>query len=240
VTDETTRLIPPTAWGLLLFLFGGAAFAKVNDDPAFTAATHHHPALAVCLYALAVSAVTAAAVMGLATVPSLVLLLRQGKAQARRDAAPLLVVLLGLGCLSGAVVVARSFAGRSGPHAASNTALFIGLCVVSLGVGVGLTIALIRVAVRVPEKPVVVASRRAAMIALAVCTTVAAAAVAGWVVTLAATERHLLTSNDGLLASPVTPTLAVILAVLTVAATLCVRSGWAALSSPGGAPRSSH
>jgi len=165
VTDETTRLIPPTAWGLLLFLFGGAAFAKVNDDPAFTAATHHHPALAACFYALAISAFAAAGVMGLATLPSLVLLLRQG--QARHDAAPLIAVPLALAWFAGAILVARSLGGQWGPHAAVNVALFIGLCCVSVGVGVVVTIALIRVAVRVPEKPVVVATRRVAMIALA-------------------------------------------------------------------------
>ena len=47
--DPTRRLIPHTAWGLLLFVLAGAGFAKGIDDPMYTQAASAHEAIGWCV-----------------------------------------------------------------------------------------------------------------------------------------------------------------------------------------------
>ncbi len=238
--DPTTRLVRPAAWSLLLFVFAGSAFAKLNEDPAFSAAARSHPVLGWCVDALMVAAIGAAAVMLLAVVPALLAVLREDPARRRRDLATLLVVPLCLLVVLGTIVLVKAFSGPDGPHSAPNVAAFLLLVAVTLAAGGCATIALIRVATRLPEQSDIVLTRRLAILAVGSCVAVAALAVTGWAVGVAVSEPSLLHTDNGLLASPTFVTLAAALVGLLVSAAGFVRSGFAVASSRADAPRRSH
>lgn len=243
MTDRTTSLVPSAGWGLLLFVVAGSGFAKVVEDPPFAAAARQHPLLGWWVDGLVVAAVATALVMAAATVPSVVVLLRQNPARRRRDLAPLAVVPVSAACLLTTLVVTRDVADGTAVHAPSHVAAFVALALVAVLSGAASTLALVRVAIRVPDTPTVDRSRSAAMVATGVLITAGALGVAGWTVTAAVETPNLLRSRGGLLATSTTLTLQVVLAGLVAAAALCGRSAIGAgrtLSSRGAAPRSSR
>lgn len=238
--DPTARLMRPAAWSLLLFVFAGSAFAKLNEDPAFTAAARSHPVLSWCVTALMVAAIGAAVVMLLATVPALLAVLREDPARRRRDVATLLVVPLCVLVVLGTLAAAKAVSGPDGPHSATNVVAFLVLMVVTLAAGGCATIALLRVAAGLPERPEILLTRRVAILAVAGCVAVAALAVTGWAVGVAVAEPSLLHTDNGVLASPTFITLAAALVGLLLSAAVFVRSGFAVVSSRGAAPQRNH
>jgi hypothetical protein len=234
--DATNRFIATTGWGLLLFVFAGAGFAKMTEYPEFVAAAHRHVVVGLCFDVLLASAVAAGAVMALATLPAVVALLRWDRGRSRTTLLCLGVAPLSVGAVVAAALVARSVAVSNHPHSATNVAAFLGLAGITVLAGVCTTVALTWVATRIPETRSVVVTRRIAMGGLAFCTAAATLAVTGWAVGLAFTDPSLLQEDNGLLSSPAIPTVASIVAQLALAAVLCARSGWNAIRSPLAAP----
>lgn len=232
VRDATNRFIATTGWGLLLFLFAGAGFAKMTEYPEFVDAAHQHLVVGLCFDVLLASAVAAGVVMALAALPALVALLRWDRGRSRRTLLCLAVAPLSVGAVVAAALVARSVAVSNHVHSATNVGAFLGLAVVTVLAGVCTTAALTWVATRIPETRGVLVTRRIAMGGLAGCTAIATLAVTGWAVGLAFTDPSLLQENNGLLSSPAMPTIASIVALLGLAAVLCARSGWTAIRSP--------
>lgn len=240
MTDPSRRSIPRTAWGLLLFVLAGSGFAKVIEDPPFSAAAQQHTLLGWCVDALTVAAGGTAVVMTAATLPSVVTILRQPSGRGWHQLAALLVAPASGAAFIVALVVARGIADSAPGHRTSQVVAFLLLLAVTVLGGICTTVALVRVATRVPDSPRVEVVRRVATVSVAVCTAVAALAVLGWTLALAVETPHLLHTRDGLLSTPTLPTLATVLAGLVAAAVLCGRSGVGVLFSREAAPRSSR
>jgi hypothetical protein len=227
------RLVPFAAWGLLLFGVGGAAFAKMLEDPPFTVAASQHPAFSWCLVALTISAFGTAAVMGAATVVALVALLRT-RPRPWADAKPLLAVPASAAAVALALVLARRLADGPDLTPARQTFAFVGLAAVVGICGVVSTVALMRTAFRVPESRVVSLSRTVALFSVGVLTTAAALSVAAWALVATTQTPSLLQTHQGVLSTPTLLTLCLCLAALVSGAGLCLRATLATLrvSSP--------
>lgn len=240
MSDRTTRLVPRAAWGLLLFVVAGSSFAKVIEDPPFPAAARQHPALTWWVDALVFCAVATALVMTVAALPSLVALARSSSVSRMRLFATLTVIPVSALAAGGTLDVARQVADGTSVHRPSHVAAFLALTTVILLAAIGSTLALVRVATRVPEDPSIDRSRSAAMVAIGVLTGLGALAVLGWTLTAAEATPYLLHTQSGVLATPTLLTLLPALAGLVGAAVLCGSSGVGALSSRGAAPRSNR
>lgn len=235
--DHQRQLIPFTAWGLLIFVFAGSAFAKVVEDPAFAAAGRQHAALSWCVTTLTVAAIAIAVAMAIAATFSLVVVLRSGASTRWRTLKPLVVAPTSLAAFAITVAVTRSVTDASAGHVDGQIAAFSALVLVVLVGGVATTIAVMRVAVRVPDAPGVAVNEQIATVVVAVLTTLSAVTTLIWTLVAAAESPYLLHSHDGLLGTPTAASLAVVLIGLAASAVLCDRSALA-LSSRGDAPRS--
>lgn len=240
MTDRTTRFVPRAAWGLLLFVLAGSAFAKLVEDPPFTAAARQHQALSWWGDALVVCAVATALVMTVATLPSFAALARSRSGCRVRLPAPLVVVPVSALAVSATLLLARQVADGTSVHRPSHVGAFLALALVTALGGIASTLALVRVATQVPEEPSIARSRTAAMVATGVLTGLGAVAVLGWTLTAEAETPHLLHTQNGLLATPTLLTVLIALAGLGGAAVLCGSSAVGALSSRGAAQRSSR
>jgi hypothetical protein len=238
--NDTRQLIPRTAWGLLAFVLAGGGFAKVIDDPAVTQATRAHAAIQWSLYAVMLAAGATALVMGAATIPYLVAILRQGGTAARRALAPLVVVPVCAAIYAATLAVTLWVSDGTPLHRPSHVLAFAALGGMTLLCGVCCTVAVLRVATRAPETRGVCLGRRISMAAVGAFTTLGVLAVVSWVVAVAVESPSLLHDDDGVLSTPTLPSLTLALLGLGVAAVLCGRSGLVALSSREDAPRSSR
>jgi hypothetical protein len=237
--DPTRRLIPRTAWGLLLFVLAGGGFAKLIDDPAVTSATHHHPAIQWSLWGLMAAAGATTVLMAACTIPYLRAILSQGRRDALRTLAPLLVVPVCAVAFGVTLVGSWALADSTPLHSVRHVLAFLALVAVTLVAGISCTIAVLRVATRTPERRDVGIGRRVGMIAVGAFTTIAVVTVVGWVVAVAIEAPGLLHGSEGILATPTMPSLAAAVLGLVGAATLCAPTGIRALSSRASAPRSS-
>jgi hypothetical protein len=235
-SDGTRRLVPASAWGLLLFVLAGGGFAKLVEDPRFLEARHHHVAQAASIDVLAGCAVATAIVMVLCTLPSLVALARREP----RHLLPLLVVPASAAVVAVALAIAKHVAEGA---ATQSTSQVVAACVlggVTLAAAVCSTVAIMHVAVRVPAGRTVELTRQVAMVVVAVLTAIGVLAVATWVVATEVQAPGLLHMNGGALGTPTLPSLVVALAGLLAAAALCGASGVRALSSRAGARQSTR
>jgi hypothetical protein len=233
---DTRRLVPASAWGLLLFLLAGGAFAKLIEDPPFLEARQHHVAQAACIDVLTGCAVATAIVMAICTLPSLVTLARREPRHLR----PLLVVPASAAVVAAAVAIAKYVAEGA---ATQSTRQVVAACVlggVTLAAAVCSTVAIMHVAVRAPAGGIVELTRRAAMVVVAVLTAIGVLAVVTWVAVAEVQAPHLMHSNGGFLGTPTLPSLVAALAGLLAAATLCGVSGVRAVSSRAGVRRSTR
>ena len=144
------RLLPFAAWGLLLFVLGGAGFAKTLEYPEFTSAADRHPLLAWSVDLLAVVAVCTAVVMAAAALVALASVMPRRSARLR-VARPLVGVPVGLAAFAVALMVARGIASGSAPAHDRQLVTFLVLVTVTVICGGVCTVALMRAAARVPE-----------------------------------------------------------------------------------------
>jgi hypothetical protein len=229
--DGRTRAsLPASAWGLLLFVLSGAAFAKVIEDPTIVNAAGRHPALALFVDILTGCALATALVMVVAVVPSLVALWRSAEGRRWRTFRPFLVVPVAIAFVAIALTVARAVADGTPVHSARHIGAFTGLAVVTILAAAACTIALLQVGVRVPDGPGVLLGQRSAMVCVAVTTCIATLAVGGWLVAAALRSPGVLRASDGLLATRTLPSVALVLAGLLAAAVLSGRSALRALA----------
>lgn len=231
VLARQRRLLPCTAWGLLIFVLAGSAFAKVIEDPAFAAAGRRHAALSWCVTSLMVAAIAAAVVMALASTFSIVAVLRHGHRTRWRTLIPLLVAPASLGVFALTVAVTRSVADDSPAHAVSQGAAFGTLVLVLVAGGVATTIAVMRVAVRVPDAPGVAINEQIATVGVAVFTTISAIVTLLWTLVAAAESPSLLHSHDGVLGTSTSLSVVMVLIGLAASALLCGRSAVATMQA---------
>jgi hypothetical protein len=215
--------VPLAAWGLLLFVLGGAGFAKLLDDPTYTPLADQHRALAWSVAALMVVAIATAVLMGVVAVIALVALVRR-PGRRWQMLAPLLAVPLSGGAFALTLAVAQHVTEGTATTHDRRIGAFVALVLVTVVCGVACTVALMRVALRAPETRAVAVSRRIAFIAVGVLTSLAAISVFVWTFAAARETPGLLRSDSGLVSTPTLLTLCLCLAALSSGAGLCARA----------------
>jgi hypothetical protein len=226
------RLVRFAAWGLLLFVFGVAGFAKMLDYPEFTAAADQHHVLSWCVTALAGVAICTAVVVSAAALVALVALVRQPDRR-WQVMAPLLAVPLSAFAFAVTLGIARRIADGPAPAHARQVGAFAVLLAVTALCGLVCTVAVMRTALQVPESRAVAVSRRVALVSVGALTTLAALSVLAWTLVAASQTPGLLRANEGLVSTPTLLTVLGCLAGLLSGAGLCLRAT-AGVLRPGG------
>lgn len=240
MSDHTARLLSRTAWGLLILVLAGAAFAKVIENPVFTAAADADPALMWSVVALRAAGLACAAVIAIAAVAAGSAVRRLPASDRRRCLLLLAVVPASAAGWFLALAGARLMTDSTPVHSSAQIAAFVALAAATVLAGACSTAALLQINLRLPQRGFVTPVRTAAMVATGVFVAVAALSVAVWTVVIAAQSPHLLGADYGLLATPTVITMLAVVAGLAAAASLCGRGAIGVLSNPADAPRSSH
>jgi hypothetical protein len=233
--ERERRLIPFAAWGLLLFVLSGAAFAKMLDDSPLRTAVDHHPGMSWAVAALMACAIATAMVMTAASLVAVLALLRR-RPRRWRPMAPLLAVPISVAGLALTLVVARSLVNGPDPAHSRQVGGFVVLAAATVVCGLVCTVVVMQVALRVPENRAVRVSRRIALLSVGTLTTLGALSVLVWTLVAASQTPSLLRAHEGLVSSPTLLTLGLSLAGLVVAASLCLRASIGVMAQPTGRP----
>ena len=222
------RGVVQCAWGLLLLIIGGLAFAKLQDDPVLIQTTPVS-SLATWGFRLAVvGGLAAGAVTLLAAIAPVRSLWRAGPSGRRALGGLLVVPVAGLACMA-ALVVAKTVAAGRGSHSAPTLLAVALLALVGAVAGLAVTVGVLGVAGRVPETPANATARRLGALGLVGCALLVLAGAIAWAVGIATQDRTAFGPSDGLFATPMWASVAAIAPCLLLACVLSalgLRSAW--------------
>lgn len=212
---------------LVAFAIAVAGFAKMREDPPFTAAARDHAAVAASLGTLWAAAVLAAVTVLVGALPLGWSVLSQTVTQRRGDLARPLV--LGPAAVTawviGVVIIARVMSGPpSQPrvHATVNLAVVAAIGVAGAAAALACAWAAIAVLRRADLAPGLLRFQVAPMAVLSVCMAVVTGADVSWGLALRTADPGLFHGDNGLVATPLIPSWAAGVAVLAVVTALTV------------------
>lgn len=240
MTAQTTRLLGRTAWGLLLLALAGCAFAKVVEDPAFTAAAEAHPALALSIDTVRAAALACLVIITVAAVVTSGAVIRLPASDRRHCLLLLAVVPACTLSWLVALAAARLVTDSTAIHSARHVAAFAIVAAATVVAGVCCTAALLQVAARLPQDGAVPRLRSAALVVTGPLVALIALSVMVWTVLVATQSPHLLRADNGLLATPTVVSALAVVVALVAAAVLCGRSAVTVFSSRADAPRNTR
>jgi len=218
--DRIRGAIATAACAVLVFAIAGAGFQKMTEYGDFRAAAHEHAAIGVSFDILRTAAILAGIAVLAGALPVAWSVIRQAVTARRTDLfRPLVIAPAAVaGWLVIAAIIAR-FSRHSRVHSAANIAAVT--AVVLLGVAAAAVCAWAAVAIvrRADLAPRLLRAEVVPMAVLSVCMAVVTGADISWGLALRAADGALFRSDNGLLATAMSPSWAggvVVLAAVTV------------------------
>ena len=225
VIDRTSRSLGIVACAVVIFAIAGAGFQKMTEYAPFQSAAHQHPLVGASFDIVRGAAVAAGIAVLISAVPLLWSIIWQAVAGRRADLLSLLILPpVAVGAWVGIVKLIANNARHSTANVAELTAAAV-LGAVVAGFCAWAAATLLRRA-ELGER--VLRSQLFPMIALTACMLVVTAADLSWGLAVRAADRPLFNSgDDGLLATPLSPSWAGGLVVLAASTAI---TAWATVA----------